>query len=290
LTTWEYSRRSPIDESEAAPDLAHDPKFWSGYWQNTFERLFALGQFQKHVDKSPMLHVESDVILFPIFPFKAITSLSTLAWSRVSEKYDVAALVFSPNPEAFSELLVALRNQALSHPETNDMLALSEFSRNNSNKFSELPPILPNGQDLGERHGGPLLHKGIFDGGSLGSWFTGQDPRNYWGIRRRYMTLLGSPRNYSRTHFAISDDGNLFVDEVPVYSLHVHSKNLGYFDVENAEFLRDEVALVSARRNRIYFSLSALFVFLRTHYKDFLFAMFNLEKWKALFRRKFSIK
>lgn len=290
VTLWEYSREYAVEHGEAAPDLSHDPKFWSGYWQHTFERLFAVGQFQKYVDGSPVLHVESDVILFPGFPFTEIRRLKTLAWSRVSETYDVAAIVFSPNAQAISDLLYALRTHALSNPKTNDMLALAEFSRDFPDKFSELPPRLEQSLDQNLVATNPALGHGIFDGMPLGYWFSGRDPKSYWGIRERYLTPLASPLDYSKSKFSVNNDGELFVDELPVFSLHVHSKNLGYFEEKNSQFLKAEVDKVLARRNRRNFSISALLIFLRTNYKDFLMAVLSYAKWKSLLSRKFSIK
>jgi len=134
------------------------------------------------------------------------------------------------------------------------------------------------------------LAQGIFDGMPLGYWFSGRDPKSHWGIRERYMTPLASPLDYSKSVFSVSDDGTLLVDERPVYSLHVHSKNLGYFDFENTDFLRAEAERVNHRKNRIHFSLSALKIFIQTNYRDFLMAIFSAAKWKALFRRNFLKK
>lgn len=274
------------------PYLSHDTKFWDGYWQNTFNRLFAVGAYQAFTSGERVLHVESDVVLFPNFPLNEFNKLEVLAWPRVSFDYDVASVVYSPSAAAYEEFLLEITKMVEEDDCTTDMQAMSKFSRKFPDKVMALPTTPPNSNyslEVSRIEGdsaGWELFKGVFDGLTLGHWLTGKDARNSWGIRTRYTVPLNSPLNYSGYTFSLDSSDSIRLDsEFPVFNLHVHSKNSGYFRAFNRDFLLKELALVNRRSNRKSFSLAALYVFLRTHSHEYLRAILSAKKWLDLFRR-----
>lgn len=272
-----------------APLLNHDSKFWKGYWQNTFNRLFAVGAYQSAHKGERVIHIESDVVLFSNFPFEAFTKLEKLAWPRVSETHDVASIVYSPSETAYQDFLYELRKTAESDPWTTDMLAMSKFSRDFPHKVLTLPSVpLTHGQNntvQGERLAWELF-QGVFDGLTFGHWFSGRDPRNSWGFRHRYLVPVSSQLDYSAYTFSLDANDCLKIDNsYPIFNMHIHSKNLGYFKAQNRDFLIDEIAVVNKRANRIQFFLGAFIVTIKTHIVDLGRAALKPRKWKSLVRR-----
>jgi hypothetical protein len=268
------------------PQLDVDTKFWNGYWQLTFERLFAVGGYQKEHPNEPLIHVESDVVLFPDFPFNSFVKLEKVAWPKVSNSHDVASIVYSPNFDRYSDLMKHLVEVAKETPTTNDMLALSVIAARFPERYAALPTMLSNDFSknpiFGDRESWDLF-RGIFDGLTLGYWLTGRDPKNAWGMKRRYLRPLNSPLDYASCRFSVDYLGRIRIDEkIPVFNLHVHSKNLGYFKTSNISFLQREMNRVNSRKNAIAFSLSGFIVTMRTHWKDLISAAMSVEKWSKL--------
>ena len=270
------------------PHLNHDPKFRNGYWQNTFNRLFAVGLYQAFNGNEKVIHVESDVVLFPNFPFEKFSKLKTLSWPRVSDQYDVASILYSPTAFAFREFLIELTRTAQSNYLTTDMQAMSKYAHDFPDKVLVLPTTPPHSDKTSSISGDTDawdLFNGIFDGLVLGHWLTGQDPRNSWGIRTRYLVPLDSPLNYASSTFSVDED-NLLVDNLyPVFNLHVHSKNSGYFKLSNRTFLKREIMIVNNRLNQKQLVLFALFGFIKSHFFDYLRAALVLNNWFRLLER-----
>lgn len=278
----------------AAPSLAHDRTFWSGYWQHTFERLFAFGEYLATRPNRSMLHVESDVVLFPNFPIAQVAQLNTVAWPRVSPTMDVASVVFAPTAGSFLSVLAELRLAAMANPKVTDMGALALVEKGPAGLASHFSSV-PRADSIARNtRGGSLLSDefpdGIFDGLTLGYWFTGRDPKNSWGVAHRYLVPLDSDLDYSSYEFAVTSEGQLTLavrqadktSVTDVYCLHVHSKRAGYFRHANQSFLVREAQLVNARKSAWWFDFSKLLFHLRTHWTDLLSAATSIEKWKKL--------
>ena len=61
--------------------LEHDERFRGGFWRFSLERLFALELVHEKFPNTPILHIESDVIIFPNTPLDEIArnTLNALA-------------------------------------------------------------------------------------------------------------------------------------------------------------------------------------------------------------------
>lgn len=240
---FQYQRASHTVEAFAL--LAHDKKFRSGFWQYTLERFLALNQFHQTCPQVKILHIESDILLLPNFPFKKIFDTSKLAWMRVDENRDVAAILYSPNGTETawlaSEILQHMSRDSL----VTDMTSTNRIRKSNSDRITVLPsyssllgkyPIRESDKDtyiLKELSESFEEFNGIFDPAAIGMWLTGSDPRNYYGKQiffdSREINMGGTFFDPSLLKYSFSDDGELFCrfddNLVRIWSLHVHSKD-----------------------------------------------------------------
>jgi hypothetical protein len=135
--------------------------------------------------------------------------------------------------------------EATANPLTTDMHILSEISKNEKEYFQLLPTVPGNRNVLPDA---PLefirqsnkaleLFNCYFDGGDLGRYLFGDDPRN-WGGRppirhnprityyhvRSLFFYIDSTRKFPS--IAEGEFGNL----LPIHALHIHSKELKLFN------------------------------------------------------------
>jgi len=71
--TFEENSRTEILFSKIEKNLNMD--FRKGYWKFTLQRIFALASYQNSYRDESVLHVESDVILLPNFPFDKLWAI-----------------------------------------------------------------------------------------------------------------------------------------------------------------------------------------------------------------------
>lgn len=223
--------------------------FRNGFWKYTFLRLFALGDYHDKNPENSLLHIESDVILLPNFPWKKFHNLENVAWMRVNDFNDIAALVYLPSHKKTRFFIETIRGYAEENPKTTDMFSMFKFSTENKSTHSYLPSITPerlregisikNGcTDLLELFGG------YFDPLALGLWYFGQDPTNSYGVSTRYVDQVHHDYFAPSAKLAFTDEKLSDVSGIEIFALHVHSKDLSLFSSNWREslsrFLQDE--------------------------------------------------
>lgn len=211
-----------------------DFNFRGGFWKYTLQRFFAISKFHETCPQSNLVHIESDVLVMPEFPWKQFSSLKTLAWLKVNDNIDVAAIVFLPNSGDSKLLSSEIMRFALENPLINDMEALHQFAKENPLSQVYLPSVTPDTlrrpETLKTRELNMLEHfEGVFDPLILGLWNFGQDPKNTFGIRRRYVDDVSHHLHPEKAHLKYSNGILLDQHDVRVYSLHLHSKYLPLF-------------------------------------------------------------
>lgn len=217
-----------------------EENFRSGYWRHTLERLLSLENYHRDFPEEKLIHIESDVIIFPNFPFEMIRSLTKVTWINHSSSADIAALVYSPNWQAsnkFSNQLI----EEYSEGGGSDMDVLLRLRQKNPD-FAILPTLNAKTQNFVNSSNKNIIDlglfelkncPGIFDALGIGMWISGVDPRNKFGftvIHSRELidsgTIFLDP---SKMQFTLSEEGNLLVisngTKVPIYNLHIHSKD-----------------------------------------------------------------
>jgi hypothetical protein len=222
--------------------------FRNGFWRYTFERLLALTEFHIQIGEGSILHIESDLLLMPNFPFENFEQIGTLAWMKVDKLRDTAALLYSPNKEESIWLSKTIIGILASGETVTDMTILRQIADLNPHKVVELPTFARGMESLrnenkGQNSGGifeipktTFSKFGIFDPAAIGMWLTGIDPRNNYGTTVYFDTqgILRGGTFLDPSKFRYQFTGNELLGvigtyEIPIWCLHVHSKNLGLF-------------------------------------------------------------
>jgi hypothetical protein len=218
--------------------------FRNGFWWFSLERLIALGQAHNAIGNSGIIHLESDVMLMPNFPFHFF-ELEKLSWCRYNEIRDVASILYSPDIQKTEWLITQIINSYVLNPTHTDMTILSEISNSHADKVCVLPYLGNHEVDLRNKKfnlksaGLEISNsdhdpQGIFDAAPLGMWLCGQDPRNHYGFTRFEMrNIIESGDSYidpSKFEFSYRTDSGLRIsagsDALSIWNLHIHSKNL----------------------------------------------------------------
>jgi hypothetical protein len=205
-------------------NLVHDEKFRRGFWFHSLERIFALSEWAQASKESRFLHVESDVLLLPTFPISFFESLNSLAWTRFNQGSDVATFIYSPDSQQASWLSAKIQDFVRSNETATDMTALSAVSH----EYPKSVYILPS--DFSDTESS---HIGIFDPAQYGMWLTGEDPRNHFGMLKRYVNHAISPIQPSKNKYKFENLNELRVirgnDSLLLHNLHIHSKRRSLF-------------------------------------------------------------
>jgi hypothetical protein len=292
IITSDYIAENPIDNPRVSyfvyrpssevtislDELELDHSFRNGFWRFSLERLFAFTQHHEQFTNEPLLHIESDMLLLENFPFERFEKLEKLYWSKVDETRDIAALVYSPTHESSAWLHDKMLTIVRETMDIDDMRLLSVISRGNETKVSILPSTpkiisqLIN-QNLEIEHEALRVlcsefrtFEGIFDPGGIGIWITGTDPRNSFGVTSKFdLKAIKKSRTYidpSRIQFKFDKNSYLsFVEEcaeIPIYSLHIHSKNGSYFKPGFEFVIEEDVKGSLKRKTKREFSLVIL--------------------------------
>jgi hypothetical protein len=283
--------------------------FRNGFWKYTFERLLALTEFHIQNGGGSILHIESDLLLMPNFPFKNFEQIDTLAWMKVDEQRDTAALLYSPNKEESTWLSETIINILVSGESVTDMTILRQIADSNPDKVIELPTFATGmesfinedkGLNSGEIFEIPkttFQKFGIFDPAAIGMWLTGIDPRNNYGTTIYFDTqgILRGGTYLDPSKFRYQFTGNELIgvfgnNKIPIWCLHVHSKNLGLFSEAWKTKLQDLIFL--SKNGEILYRRSAmgLLRLVISNLKQGTLLPYLLNTPKALFVRKVLLK
>ena len=245
-----YERTFEIES--VLKNLNHNHLFRKGFWIFSLERIFALAQWSRKAEIGNFLHIESDVLLLPNFPIAKVNQSDNLLWTRFNGLRDVGTFLYSPNQKEIDWVESEIIKLVNIRPETTDMTSLSYLS----NSFPNRVKILPSTPDEKNNEYG-----GIFDPAPYGMWLTGQDPRNNWGLIRRFIALGDSMAKPEKFKYELSSTGELFIQDesgsFSLFNLHLHSKRKHLFGKYWKPFLRIDVWTANKRILRNIFSFSA---------------------------------
>jgi hypothetical protein len=221
-----------------------ESNFRNGYWRYTIERLIAINTFHNLHPQIPVLHLESDVILMPDFPLDKVSALTKIYWLKYGPRADIASILYTPNAEKTSEFCERLIDE-IKNNEESDMELLWKLRTKFVNDYSTFPTMNAKTKSLlnikSEKSETEISQKmlesnfdGLFDAAGIGIWISGGDPRNNFGFTTIHTRqLIDSGNIYidsSKESFVSVGNGELRIETeglelVPVYNLHVHSKN-----------------------------------------------------------------
>jgi hypothetical protein len=234
VETYLYQPTQATDEIFST--TSHDNSFRHDFWRTSIERLIAIQQYQVNAIEEKMLHIESDVMLMPNFPWEKINLFNKLAWLSANSSSDCAALLYTPSIEAMNWLIEKLKVEITLHADTTDMTLLYAIRKKfpgavnlfPSSSHSIADDLLRNDQErFFENTNLTSYFGGIFDALTMGMWLTGQNPRNQGGKVIRYEKYFTIDNDLNSDTFTF-DEGYLSIGTQPretVFNLHVHSKN-----------------------------------------------------------------
>ena len=221
----------------------HDASFRQGFWNYSILRLFAVLQYSISNPQARVVHLESDIAVFPNFPFDKLSGLEKLSWMRFNDTHDVGAIFILPSSKQSQFLLDQLVHLFSNDPSLTDMTLLNAFGRLHPDMVLYLP-VAANSFDklirrdiVGNHEALEITQNfdqfnGIFDSAPLGMWLLGQDPRNHLGriIRHRELPESYIQPQQVQLKFDELRDFLYFDNHIPIFNLHVHSKELKYFE------------------------------------------------------------
>jgi hypothetical protein len=227
-------------------NLSHPKDFRGNFWANTLTRFLALHDYMITFQEE-FIHVESDVILAEDFPFERFSKLQKpIAFPVVNQHQGIASVLYLRDQNASRELMKVITTEVERNSFTTDMLILRSLYDGHQGGVQALPtgPDAPdsfngikNDETVHNIRESLKLVGGIIDGLDIGYFLFGEDPRNHRG-KRFLRTILPeyylNPRflkfsySHSRKFINISTSSG----EIPIYSLHIHSKDLRLFDLD----------------------------------------------------------
>jgi hypothetical protein len=270
-----YTRDNSVTELFGRAEGKFDYEFRNGFWRYSLERLFAFVQFHSTIS-SPLLHIESDILLLNNFPWNRIYLLEKMGWQSLGPESDVASIVFSPSAEnsaIFRDRIFSLIEEDLS---LTDMTVLAKLRRTFRSEYLTIPSAPTTDTKVFNQYSSDekdriseLTHffGGYFDSAPLGMWNIGQDPRNRYGFSVRFKEMPESILDPSRIQIQIDRGGSRLIDQFgnSIYSLHIHSKDVDLFDLTNIEIIRPY--LFGGTRRKRYTFYRTMFVRLILDYK-----------------------
>lgn len=259
----QYSSSEEVDELFLEASKVMDHKFRNGFWKYTFERIFAILAFHQKNPNVVMLHIESDVLLLPNFPWDKFAFQEKLSWLSVDETNDVAALINFPNLAATQSLCNFLKKELNQNSKATDMSALFAYalafekdhnylpSLNDSNSRNQNIEVLRQQREARNNFGG------YFDPLAIGIWYFGQDPKNNYGKSTRYIDQTHHYLNAKQVKLDYRN-GHL-VDQFnnKWFSIHVHSKNLKLFGKHWEEWLAKYLEEATKQSHKNIYSYDA---------------------------------
>jgi hypothetical protein len=268
--------------------LKHSKTFRNNFWFTSSARFLAIADFSKSIE-GDFLHIESDVIIAEDFPFKSLSNSNyDIIFPIVSDSTAIASCLYVRNWETANYLGELTLSESQKNNLTTDMYILSILSKEVNLKFSPMPTA-PSNYYLRTESNTRFLQfsdiaatefGGFFDGADIGRYLFGDDPRNRRGysilrdndtgtyLDVRDLNLVTKPER----EFPYIQDGasNSYV---PLYSLHIHSKNLDLFRVDKSKKLIHYCVSKSKDKSKKVFVFS---VFLNSAFKALKIRVKNL--------------
>jgi hypothetical protein len=268
INSWEFQLSEHLDR--IFQNSKHNASFREGFWNYSILRLFAVLEYSISNPDKTVIHFESDIAIFPNFPFEKLSRLEKPSWMRFNDTHDVGAIFTVPNAHQSQFLLTQLANIFSDNPNLTDMTLLNTFARLHPDLISYLPVAESTQEGLIRRDiaGNPessvitenFAHfNGIFDSAPLGMWLLGQDPRNHLGQVIRYRQLPESYIQPQQVQFGFDEVNDLlyFDNRVSIFNLHVHSKEVKYFEAGWQKAIKSRVRNSHKLSRKSKFSMGA---------------------------------
>ena len=202
-----------------------------------------------------VVYIESDVLVFEDFPIGDFEKIENdLAYSLVSNGAGIASVLFVKDLDACTKMMDFFASELSKNGFLTDMELLWRYKVHYPKRVFVLPTTLEELSRkseeleidfLGEMKLNPGVFSGVFDSATWGQYLTGEHEVNSLGFRPLF--------HQQKHHFvrpwrhAIKIDLKGFInvslhgESVPLYCLHIHSKDLAFFGNEKLFKLQESI-------------------------------------------------
>lgn len=270
ITNLAVLKYQPSDAWNNLESLLQHPKlFRKNFWFTSLARFIAIAEFVKTQNEG-VIHIESDVIISDDFPFEVFLNLNIdFSFPVVNSDQAIASCLFIGDSRAADELISITLESASENSLTTDMYILKKLVKSNRTKFQLLPSSISskdvldnaNAEFLAETKDALSKYSGVFDGTDIGLYLFGEDPRNNRGLSklraRKYINYLNVRKMEITTKFNREFPYILDLEndkQIPVYSLHIHSKNTNLFKLNRTKKIISKSVKNSKKDPRTIFS------------------------------------
>jgi hypothetical protein len=207
----------------------------------------------------PVILVESDIWVANNFPFNKFESLNCeMAYPLLCEGSAIASTVYFRDSKSVNNFIDHIEKELSALPELTDMQVMWSYFSEYESRILVLPTSINDKTAFNPTNNVEIYSKisnnanvfnGLFDGATWGQFITGEDPKNLLGIQRIYHRLnhhFVNPGNY-RIHLKGSGEINVSIagSTLPLYSLHIHSKDKRYFSKHQYKIIKKRIDEIS---------------------------------------------
>lgn len=226
-------------------------EFRNGFWITTTARFKAIEMLMKNELLGRVLHIEADVLLFKNFPFDlSVFQQKSLSYPYVSENSAAASIFYIGDLEeleSFNEFTLELVKD---NPSISDMGILARYGNLEGSRVIKL--------FSGFGKSNSYCGKYLFDAATLGMYLTGQDPRNFKGLIKRYLDTDDHSVKPSIAKINYSTTDEVFIEILNesyiISNLHIHSKQAKFFSVRRSEKSIRKAINGIGRKQKVSFS------------------------------------
>lgn len=201
--------------------------FRNGFWRYTTERLFALEDFCISQNITEFFHLENDNMVYfnaeeLISKFRS--TVNGLSCPALPTKA-IMGIVYCNDIVYLSKLTSYFLTCGI---HDNEMIIATTFF--NQNLITYLPSIPFESNAFFSKNAD--IFEGIFDPAQYGQWLGGVDPRNESSAPFTYSNPEAEimPHTFQYSKKEIKGLLRWYIENTPIYTLHIHSKNLKDFE------------------------------------------------------------
>ena len=206
-----------------------DKKFRNGFWNNASKRLFLVYEYIKKNNIKNVIHLENDVLLYNNMNYNFEEKIYI---TMDSKNRCIPGIIYIPNYKLLSKLILFYNYGQ------NDMINLSSFFHKNKSIVKTFP-IIDNSVNKSIFNENFNKFNTIFDGAAIGQYLGGVHPRNKSGDTTGFINETCEIK-YNNYNFRWLKKGNNYIPHIeiknkliPINNLHIHSKRLKDFLMEN---------------------------------------------------------
>ena len=209
-----------------------DKSFRNGFWYLTSLRFFYIYEFMQKYDITDVIHLENDVLIY--YNCEELFNLVNKKFLYIpfdSYNRNIASIMYIPNKTIYKSILDCYDFNK------NDMENFA-LIKNKTGLIQNFPIFLKN-INLSEEQmfvsKNSELFPYIFDAAAIGQYLGGVDPRNKSGNTKGFVneTCVIKYNNYNIYIEIVNEIKKPFIliedKKIPIFNLHIHSKNLQEF-------------------------------------------------------------